>query len=979
MHADTGDETLPGIATGGSRSGSDGSGTDPGIGKERDELARGSEVGRYVVLSKLGAGAMGVVFAAYDPELDRKVAIKLLRTQLDSSTSHSHGRTRLLREAQALARLTHPNVIAVYDVGTLEGRVWLAMEFFEGQTLTEWSQGVEQGSRPRWSAVVKVMLAAGRGLEAAHAAGLLHRDFKPDNVMVSHDDRVRVVDFGLARSENATGSRAELADTRANPELAALSLQVTQAGALMGTPRYMAPEQFHNAPMRAAADQYSFAVTLWEALYGERPFRGGTVLELAADVLSGRKPQPPRGARVPGWLRRVCERGLAIKPEHRYPSLAALLAELERGQSRARIRVGAAVVAGAMSLGLGLVLFGQLQSAEQVRACESVGASIWTNWNDDARQRVRIGLLQAGVSYAQTVPDTVVPWLDRQAQAWAQARTAVCMHESVERTWDADTRDRATWCLEERRLEFDALVAAFEHADATIVQRAVAAASGLGPISACTDPKTLALAPAPPAPESRQAIADARAGLAGATALELGGKYPEALVRVREVTARDSVSSWPPLYAASLRLQGELLSRTGDHAGAEVALTEAFMLAIGIDDWATAAQAATELIHTVGVGQTRNAEGQQWAKFAEVAIGRASDPLGTREAYRLSALGLLEHSQANYAQAKSCLERAVALYEGALGPNHPDLAASLGLLSNTLYALGEYPRVREIQDRVLEIRRTNLSPAHPDIASSLNTLGAVSYATGDYDEAIELYQQAIDIRRAALGPNHSDVGASLTNLCLAYRSKGLLEQAMQACEQALTIQEQAVGPEHPMVAACLTNSSIVLSLLDETEQSNRLSMRALAIYEKAYGPEHPLVATGLKNIGTGHMRLGEYDVALDMFTRSLAIREKALGPSHPEVGSVLVSLADLQIRQGHDAEALPLLERAIAIYDDTQGEQLNEGEARWLLARALVATAGDQARALEQARLARNQAFTSDDTETLADIDAWLAAHEGGN
>jgi tetratricopeptide (TPR) repeat protein/predicted Ser/Thr protein kinase len=971
VRPETCDETLPGIETGGSRSGSDGNQTDPGS-AQLDDLARGAEVGRYVVLAKLGAGAMGVVFAAYDPELDRKVALKLLRGQLDSSSAQSHGRTRLLREAQALARLSHPNVLAVYDVGTLEGRVWLAMEFIEGQTLTEWLR-----LQPRWRAVVEVMLAAGRGLEAAHAAGLLHRDFKPDNVMVSHDDRVRVVDFGLARSEGPSNPKAE-ADTRANPEIAALSLQVTQAGALMGTPRYMAPEQFQSGAVGAAADQFAFAVTLWEGLYGERPFRGNTVIELAADVLSGRKPQPPRGARVPSWLRRVCERGLATKPEHRYPSLGALLAELERGQSRARARLGVAGVAAVVSLGLGVALVSRFQAAERVRACEDAGAAIGESWNDDARARVRAGLLRAEVSYAQTVPDTVVPWLDRQAQAWAEARTTVCMHESVEHSWDADTLDRATWCLEERRLEFDALVDAFEHADATIVQRAVAAASGLGPISACTDPKTLARAKAPPAPESRQAIAEARAGLAAATALKLGGKYPEALARVREVGALDSVSSWPPLHAASLRLQGELLSRTGDYARAEIALAEAFTLAVGIDDWATAAQAASELIHVVGVGQTRAAEAQLWGKYAEIAIGRAGDPLGTREAQRLSTLGLLEHTQANFAAAKLCGERAVALYEAALGPNHPDLATSLGLLANTLYALGEYPRVREIQNRVLEIRRANLSPAHPDIAASINTLGAVSYATGDYDEAIKLYKQAIDIRQAALGLNHPEVGASMTNLCLAYRSKGMYEEAKQAGERALAIQEAAVGPEHPMVAACLNNLSAVLSLMGDAEESNRLAARALAIYEKAYGPDHPLVATILKNIGSGHEKLGEFDIALEMFTRSLAIRDKALGPNHPEVGSALVSLAHLHAGQGREREALPLLERAIGIYDAAEGEQNNESNARWLYARVLVATGGDEARAIEQARLAREYWIASGepDKELLAAIDAWLAGRD---
>jgi tetratricopeptide (TPR) repeat protein len=960
---DTGDETLAGDDVEGSHSGE---GTDPGRSRERDELERGAQVGRYVVLSKLGAGAMGVVFAAYDPELDRKVAIKLLRRTLDSSSAHSHGRARLLREAQALARLSHPNVISVFDVGTLDGRVWLAMEFFEGQTLSEWL-----GASPRWRAVLEVMLAAGRGLEAAHAAGLLHRDFKPDNVLVGHDHRVRVVDFGLARSESKSATADTTADTKANPELAALSLQVTQAGALMGTPRYMAPEQFHHAPAAASADQYSFSVTLWEALYGERPFRGGSVLELAADVLSGRKPQPPRGARVPSWLRRICERGLSTKPEHRYPTLGAMLAELERGQSRARARVGIAVVAGVLSCGLALMLAARVQAAERVRDCEAAGERIWASWDDDTRTRVRASLLQTGVSYAQTVPDTVVPWLDRQATAWADARTQVCMHESVEHSWDADTSDRATWCLDERLLEFEALITAFEHADATIVQRAVAAATGLGPISACTDLKALALAPPPPPSESRQAIADARAGLAGATALRLGGKVPEALARMNDLPT----PSWPPLHAAQLRLRGELLGRTGAHPEAEAALSKAFTIAVGVDDWSTAAAAATELIHAVGVGQTRTGEGHLWANWAEIAIGRAGDPLGTREAYRLSSLGLLEHTQGQYAQARRYQEQAVALYEAALGPNHPDLAASLGLLSNTLYALGEYPRVREIQTRVLEIRRANLSPGHPDIAGSLNTLGAVSFATGEYDDAIALYQQAIGIREVSLGPLHSDVGASMTNLSLAYRSAGRFEDAKQAGRRALEIQERAVGPEHPMVAACLINLAAALNKLEENEEANRLNTRALAIYEKAYGPEHPMVATSLRNVGSGHVELGEYHVGRPMLERALAIREKALGPMHPEVGSVLVSLGHLEVELSNHAGALPLLERATAIYDAAEGEQVNEEEARWLIARVLVETGGDRARAVEQARLARTIVAAQQDAGTLAEIDEWLALH----
>jgi serine/threonine protein kinase len=198
-----------------------------------DELERGTMVGRYVVLGKLGAGGMGVVYAAYDPELDRKVAVKLLRAGISASVE---ARTRLLREAQALARLGHPNVVAVHDTGSVGERVWLAMEFVEGQTLAAWCAGQTQG-RSRWRDVLAAMMHAGRGLQAAHEAGLVHRDFKPDNVMVSRDGRVRVMDLGLARRGADAAERA----AQSGPGNGILSLHLTQDGAVMGTPAYMAP------------------------------------------------------------------------------------------------------------------------------------------------------------------------------------------------------------------------------------------------------------------------------------------------------------------------------------------------------------------------------------------------------------------------------------------------------------------------------------------------------------------------------------------------------------------------------------------------------------------------------------------------------------------------------------------------------------------------------------------------------------------
>ncbi len=299
------------------------------------DLGRGAIVGRYLVLSKLGAGGMGVVFVAFDPELDRKVALKLLHPRLAADANPAtvrDARARLVREAQALAKLNHPHIVAIHDVGEHQGTVWLAMEYVDGETLSAWLKQ----QRRTWREVLDVMDAAARGLSAAHNAGLVHRDIKPDNIMIGVD-RVRVMDLGLARAlggdDDSAGFVSADAPTAAAQLFEALAVRVTQAGAVMGTPAYMSPEQYRGQPADARADVFSFCVTLWEALMGERPFAGNTLVEFAANVLSGTvRPVPldPHAQRVPGWLRRVCTRGLAVDPERRFDSMEALLDALSQ-------------------------------------------------------------------------------------------------------------------------------------------------------------------------------------------------------------------------------------------------------------------------------------------------------------------------------------------------------------------------------------------------------------------------------------------------------------------------------------------------------------------------------------------------------------------------------------------------------------------------------------------------------------------------
>lgn len=292
-----------------------------------------ARIGRFAVLHLLGAGGMGQVYAAYDAELDRRIAIKLL---LGEGSGDAEGRTRLLREAQAMARVSHPNVVPIFEVGEHEGRIFIAMEYVHGITLREWCA---EASRS-WQELVAVYLQAARGLAAAHDVGIIHRDFKPDNALVSAggEPRVRVLDFGLAALPGAA--------LGASADVIACSIpddRLTLTGAVMGTPAYMAPEQQRGGDVDDRADVFALCVALYEAIYGVRPFAGATVSELFAAVQAGELRPPPEGAEAaPKELRDLLRRGLAVEPDARWPSMSALASALagllDEKEERARDR-----------------------------------------------------------------------------------------------------------------------------------------------------------------------------------------------------------------------------------------------------------------------------------------------------------------------------------------------------------------------------------------------------------------------------------------------------------------------------------------------------------------------------------------------------------------------------------------------------------------------------------------------------------------
>jgi hypothetical protein len=354
------------------------------------DLVAGTCVGRYVVRALVGRGAMGTVYAADDPDLDRTVAVKLLHAGALSDSARSRLRTALLREAQAMARLSHPEVITVYDVAALGDQLFIAMEFVDGETLRRW-RAERHRSCPE---ILAVYERAGSGLAAAHEAGLVHRDFKPDNVLVGRDGRVRVTDFGLARSTDGMQVTATLAAPDRDGEPRKLTTTLTRSGALLGTPAYMAPEQLRGEPADARSDVFSFCVALYEALYGERPFAGKTVPELRDTLARGEVRAAPVMTGVPSWVRSVLLRGLRTSPAERFSSMRELLDALRAAHATARRRKALiAATAGALGLFATAVIVGrgspgfarnQVQPARPLVTADGQGSSISLPLRGDA-------------------------------------------------------------------------------------------------------------------------------------------------------------------------------------------------------------------------------------------------------------------------------------------------------------------------------------------------------------------------------------------------------------------------------------------------------------------------------------------------------------------------------------------------------------------------------------------------------------------
>jgi eukaryotic-like serine/threonine-protein kinase len=608
----------------------------------------GSLMGRYIVLYRVGKGGQGIVLAAYDPELDRKVALKIVSESEDDSRE-------LVREARALAKLAHENVVVVHDVGAVEGRVFIAMEFVDGGDLRAWL-AAEQRS---WREIVAIFEKAGRGLAASHRAGLVHRDFKPANVLVSTTGRVLVTDFGLARA----APRA--------------SRPAFDATGVVGTPAYMSPEQLAGDPADERSDQYSFCASLYEALYGTRPYAGTSLDELAASIQRGALVAPVTDTKVPAALRRALVRGLAKRRADRFASMDELLAAIASATSRHRVRwlaLGGVplVAAGAIAL------FALRDDA----VCEGAQPKIDEVWNPAVQGQIERAFAASHKPYAAQAWQAVKAALDRHAAAWVAMHTDACEATSVRREQSADVLDLRMQCLDARRTQLAALVDVLARADARTVEHASDAVGRLEPVSGCADLVALrSPVPLPQAPAVRAQIAELRRELARAQAFADAGTFRDGLAIAPHTLAVVRSIGYQPLEAETLIVLGDLQYEVGDFKAAEAALRSAVIAAEASGHQLAAARAWRSLVVVLGLGRAEFAQAQQAGDHARAIFGRLA-PRSLDVAALDDVIGAVHFEKAEYPAARAAVTAAIAIYERELGPRDGKVTRAYTTLGN---------------------------------------------------------------------------------------------------------------------------------------------------------------------------------------------------------------------------------------------------------------------------------------------------------
>ncbi len=785
----------------------------------------GGQFGRYVLLEQIGRGAMGQVFAAYDSELDRKVALKIVPT-LNPTTEHSR------REAQAMAKISHPNVVTVHDVGDFDGGFFIAMEYLPGGTLAD-----RAGEGRSATEVLDDFLPAGQGLAAAHDAGLVHRDFKPANVLFDAAGRPKVADFGLA--EPIAGSEG--------------------GSASAGTPAYMAPEQFAGRDVDARADQFAFCVALYEALAGHRPFAGETLAELATSVVSG-QPLDLARARASVPVRRALRRGLAKDPADRFASMHALLDAIdERRRSRRRRQLGAGLV------GIGAIVAAIVVTRPTPRSCDQGAPMIAEVWTPDAAGRLRDAIASKGTDSATRRAAEASKRLDDFAADWANAYDAACRRRADPPT-PQDERERL--CLLRSREVTRSLLAILDDGDA--IDSADDLAQMLGEPSTCTrevaaDDLDELVADASQIP----AVLDVLAAVDRARLRRLVGEYAPAVSASADALTRARGLGLDHVVGTALVEHGaaRLYAEEAEEGGA--LLREAFELGVATRNADLQAEAAGRLVQVFRHAEDYHECGRWYgiARAALQAIGgteRREIALAINYAKCLEA----EDPAAAVTFLADTFDRCMAIEprddricgdvahnRGALAWRLRDFEVAVGFLDE---AEGLWPDDLEAGD-----------PRRIGIATR-RTITAERNA--DYDTASRITVGMFETFRDTRGADHPDTLEKQLLAAIFTGLKGDVDTAQALLDDATTrVRRRESGPPGELTQVVWAANAVLAEIRGDLDQ-------ARPMYERTYDAATTAIerARALRGSLVLEMMAGNYDAADATY---VAVVEEDHGPT----------------------------------------------------------------------------------------------------
>ncbi|MEM9460319.1 MAG: serine/threonine-protein kinase [Myxococcota bacterium] len=887
------------------------------------QLQPGARVGRYEISEILGQGGMGRVYRAHDPVLDRDIALKLLLHY-----SEPRDLARLQREAMAMAQLSHPNVLPVYDIEEHQGQPVIVMELVRGQTVQQW---LLMGRR-RHTAILGVFIHAGWGLHAAHDAGLIHRDFKPSNIMLGDDGRVRVMDFGLARPH---GPSERIPSTPDSLDL--MDHDVTETHAILGTRAYMSPEQLRGATLRPTTDQYSFCVALWEALTGARPFEDSS--ESSSD--------DPPATRLPRAVRAALLRGLDLDPRRRFESMEPLLKILERA-ARAPRRiawaVGASVLVGGTTAAT-LATAPAPPPEPESTPCSTPTERLVDLWDDTVRDRTRAAVLATGASHAPATWERVASHLDDYAMRWADSSHRTCLALQMPTPGSRPALEARARCLDARAQLLAALVTVIEQASAAQLGEAIQAAQVLPDLKACQDQRSPVDSRAPsPTLASNPAVDQAYEQLAQLRAQHELKQFEPTIEPLRALLDHTGALGYDPLTVEVRIALGRALAETSpDEALAP--LERAYFDATTLHRDRAAFDAARYLAGALGISpardvdQARYEQALTWVQHMKALADRLDDAeLQSRYAV---TLGYVHRRSKEYHDARAAFVRALQLDLELHPARSLPVANTASALAGVLTELSEHHLAQQYFEHALEIFETELGPQHPTLVSQLKRLGLLYQTMGSMDRARAMLGRSLAIAESANEPDPLQIADIVNGLGIVEFYDNDFVEAREQFQRSHDLREQVLGANHYSLVDSFNNLAAIDFMMKDSARGFERLKRARSIVESRYGPRHPDIASILTNLAGHHTLDGDLEAAAQAIRQALEIDEANLGPNSKDVVRNLVNLADLQSRLGEHEEAQILVRRALDRGSRALGPRNNEVAEAWEVQGQIFQRRGD--------------------------------------